>query len=212
MKYDNFFKKYKHLPIIESVMLFADNPEPESLKVQLSRWVKAGKLIQLKRGVYVFSETYNHVNVSLPYAANILKKPSYISLEKALEMHTLIPEAVKVYTSVTPMRSARFVNPLGVFNYRHIHKQLFWGYDSVAENHQVGFVASPEKALLDLFYVKRLKVTGPFLKGLRLQNMENINCDKLTQFSRRFNKPYMTRYAGLLIEHIECQKKQERSL
>ena len=100
MRWDLFYEKVRSLPVIETralQLLFAQ----KGLEVQLIRWQKQGKILQLKRGYYVLQEKYRQVSVFEPSVAAILKSPSYISLEKALEMHHLIPDAVFAITSVT---------------------------------------------------------------------------------------------------------------
>ena len=149
MEFGKLLKATEGLPIIESELLCAGCADPGSIKVQISRWQKAGKIIQLKRGVYLLAAPYRKTTLYEPHAAGILKRPSYISLEKALEYYDLIPEAVAVYTCVTPKRPGRFSSEVGSFDYRHIQGSLFWGYDAVTLNQQTAFWALPEKALLD---------------------------------------------------------------
>ena len=56
MKWEEFLKQVNHLPVIESEMLLTGAADPAALSVQLVRWAKAGKIIQVKRGVYLLSE------------------------------------------------------------------------------------------------------------------------------------------------------------
>ncbi len=212
MRFEDFVKLVRDLAVIETENLLAGVSEPESIEVQISRWQKAGKLIQLKRGIYVLSEPYRKIEIFEPYIASILKTPSYLSLEKALEYHNLIPEAVAVYTAVTTKRPGKFICKLGTFDYRHIQSSLFWGYESVTINKQTAFIASPEKTLLDLLYLKKVKVSLDYLKELRLQNVEKINTDKLFKYARRFKKPKILHGVKLIEEYINSYKKEEEIL
>jgi predicted transcriptional regulator of viral defense system len=212
MRFEDFVDIVRDLPVIATENLLAGVSGPESIEVQISRWQKAGKLIQLKRGIYVLSGSYRKNTVFEPYLASILKRPSYLSLEKALEYHNLIPEAVAVYTSVTPKRPGRFISKLGTFDYRHIKSSLFWGYESVTMNKQTAFIASPEKGLLDLLYLKQIKVSLEYLRGLRLQNVEKIDIDKLLKYAKRFKKPKVLYGAGLIKEYVDSYQKEEKEL
>lgn len=212
MKYDEFVKKVHFLPVVEPELILAGSPDPMPLKVQISRWAKSGKLIQLRRGVYALGEAYRSVDIYEPYIASILKKPSYISLEKALEHHGIIPEGVKVYTSITTKRARKFTTKLGIFNYRHIRKSLFWGYEAVTVNKQTAFFATPEKALLDIAYIKGIKMTPGYLDELRLQNTGKIDLKKLLLYGRRFGKPGMRRAARNIKKYIESYSKGEKAL
>lgn len=212
MRWEEFVKKFGNLPVIEVETLLTGIPDPNPIKVQISRWEKAGKLIQLKRGVYLLAETYRKTSVFEPFIASILKKPSYVSLEKALEYYDLIPEAVNVCSSVTPKRPGEFFSEGGRFSYQHIKLPFFWGYVSVTMNGQTGFMASPEKALLDFFYLKRFKITAEYIGELRLQNVEQVDLDKLLEYAKKFKKPGMLRAAKLVQKFIQSELKKEKKL
>lgn len=212
MKLEELVRKFGNLPVIETETLLTGILDPRSMKVQISRWEKAGKLIQLKRGAYLLSETYRKTSVFEPFIASILKKPSYVSLEKALEYYDLIPEGVNVCTSVTPKRPGEFSSKGGRFSYQHIKLSLFWGYVSVTLNNQTGFMASPEKALLDFLYLKRLKITPEYIQELRLQNLEQINLDKLFEYAKKFKKPRMLRLSKLVQKFIQSELEKEKKL
>ena len=208
MKWEDFVKKVGKLPVIDTKLLLTGVKD----KVQISRWQKAGKLIQLKRGFYVLSETHRKVNLFEPHISFLLKKPSYVSLEKALEYYGLIPEGVPVYTAVTSKRAAKFTSEAGVFTYRHIKQPLFWGYESVTVNSQTGFIAFPEKALLDLVYFHGIDISLNYLEGLRLQNVNKLNLGILLKFAGRFKSLGMMKAASIIKKYIEQNKRSEKQL
>ena len=211
MKWEGFVNKFGQLPVIDTKFLLAGVKDLEPFKVQISRWQKAGKLLQLKRGFYTLSETYRKTPLFEPYISFLLKKPSYLSLEKALEYHGLIPEGVPVYTAVTSKRAAKFSSEAGVFTYRHIKQPLFWGYASVTLNSQNGFIAAPEKALLDLVYFHGMNISLKYLEGLRLQHVDKLNPGILLKFAGKFKSLGMLR-AGSVINKYIAQYKSEKQL
>ena len=212
MNLNDFLKQVRGLPTIDAENLLAGIADPGPIKVQLSRWTKAGKLIKLKNNIYLLSESFRKVDIYEPHIASVLKRPSYISLEKALEYHGLIPEAVPVYTSVTTKRPERIVTAIGVFDYRHVNPRLFWGYNSVIVNKQQAFIAGPEKALLDFFYLKGFRVDDDYLCEMRLQNLKAINLRKLLEFAARFKSPGMLKVAQLVKKFASRQRKEEKRL
>lgn len=212
MELIDLIERLGDLPIVNTELLFTGNAKPNSIKVQIARWHKAGKLIQLRRGIYLLAEPYRKVKIYEPFIASVLNKPSYISLEKALEFHGLIPEAVPVYTSVTTKRPGKFETKIGVFDYRHIHVNLFWGYESVAHHNQTAFIASPEKALLDFIYLKAPKVTMEYLTELRLQNMDKFSTHQLTEYAARFGKKKVMNAAKMIAQYIRYQKSEGKKL
>jgi len=209
MKLDDFLKHVRGLPVVNAEILLAGVTHPGPIKVQLSRWCKAGKLIKLRNNIYLLAENYRKVDIYEPHTASVLQEPSYISLEKAFEYHGLIPEAVPVYTSVTTTRPGKFITPIGTFDYRHIRNSLFWGYDSVVVNKQRAFIASPEKALLDFFYLRRMRIDDDYLYEMRLQNLEKINFRKLLAFAARFNSPGILKVAQILKKYAGKRKKEK---
>jgi predicted transcriptional regulator of viral defense system len=212
MKLEQFIKKVQYYPVIDLESLMVGLKNPQSLKVHISRWQKSGKLIPLKNGLYILANAYRKVEPQGFYVASLLKKPSYVTMEKALEYYDLIPEAVTVYTCVTTKRQGYFKTPIGVFDYRHIKTSYFWGYDSRTLNNQTSFIASPEKALLDLIYLRNIRVSPEYLEELRLQNMDTIKLRKLTAYARRFGKPGIKRAAKIIKKFIEAETAREKKL
>jgi len=212
MKWEEFVKKVDNLAVIDTEILLAGVSNQVPVKVQISRWKNSKKLIQLKRGFYLLSQPYRKTAVNELFTASLLKKPSYISMEKALEYHNLIPEGVPVYTSVTTKRPEKLVTEIGAFDYRHIKNSLFWGYDSININKQTAFIATPEKALLDFFYLKGEKKSTGYLNEMRLQNLEKVDIDKLLKCAERFKSPGILHVARAIAKYIDLYKKEEKTL
>lgn len=212
MEFETFLKQVRGLAVIESENISEGFSSRNALEVQLTRWAKQGKLVQLRRGLYVLSELYRKVDPFEFFLASVIKRPSYISLEKALEYHNLIPEGVATFTSVTTQRPGRYATRLGTFDYRHLRVFLFWGYEAVTVRHETAFVALPEKALLDLFYLKPVRPSLDYLEGLRLQNMEKVNKARLLTFARRFKKPKVLQAAHVIQEYRASYENVERLL
>lgn len=214
-KFEEFLTKVRGLPVIESesVSHLFSYSSRNALEVQLVRWVRQGKLVRLRRGIYLLAGPYRKTEPDPLFLASLLERPSYISAEKALEYYDLIPEGIPVLTSVTPSRTGRYETPAGIFDYRHIQPSLFWGYQGVTrEPGQTAFVAEPEKALLDFLYLRRERVTEDFIEGLRLQNLEKIRKGKLRQFAARFARPGLERAARLIGEYAARVKRSEKIL
>lgn len=212
MKIEDVIKNNNYFPIIETNNLYPFWYNKETLPIQISRWSKSGKLIKLKNGIYLLPDIYRKIEVFEYYTASILIRPSYISLQKALEYYGLIPEGVPVYTSLTTKRMNVFTNVLGAFKYQHIKPSLFWGYTGITVNKQTAFIALPEKALLDYIYINKIELSDDYLSEMRLQNTEQIDCQKLALFAKRFNKPGIIQNTHKLIQFIQSHKKEVKSL
>lgn len=189
MEFDSLLKLVGDEPIFNSSILLAGNVDPKLIRIQLSRWVKAGKIYQLRRGLYSIAPPYQKKQPHPFLVANHLQKASYISLQSALSFYGLIPEVVNITTSVSTGRPERLETPLGIFEFRHIKPELLFGYRMVELGEQSAFVATPEKALLDLIYLQAGSDSAAYLKELRLQNTEKLDKDLLRKQSEKFNTP-----------------------
>ncbi|MFH1653993.1 MAG: hypothetical protein ABIE74_08035 [Pseudomonadota bacterium] len=199
-------------PVIQTHMLLKGDETPEKLRVQLGRWVASGKLVQLKRGYFALSPEYAATVVSNKFLATFIYPPSYLSLEYALSFYDVIPEAVYIFTLITTRRPSMNKNKLFTAEYRHIKKELFWGFQSEEEKGQTYFIATPEKALLDLLYFSRTQITDPYLRELRLQNLEILDEERFLEFSGRFKSKKIEIGAKKIIKLIEEEREEYQKL
>ena len=145
--------------------------------------------------------------------ANRLVAGSYISLEMALSYYSLIPEHVAVITSVTTGRPGEWRNEFGRFLYRHIQPRYFFGMEyRLIVNNQYAYVAYPEKALLDYIYLRKNGDSPAFIQSLRLQNLEQLDLERLARFGHRFNKPKMHRAAAIIAQLAETEAAEYAAL
>jgi len=185
MKYEDLLSKVSKVPCFTTRFLAAGE-DLSQIRLQLSRWVKRGRLIKLHKGLYSLSEPYRRVRPEPFYIANSLKSASYVSLQSALGWYGLIPEFVPVVTSITTGRPQTIQTPMGRFDFRHINKSFYWGYQQVELSAgQTVFIARPEKALLDLVYLTASGDKEGFIEELRIQNLEQIDKAVLREFSDR---------------------------
>jgi len=203
MKYSDFLKLYREVPFIDSSTFSLYVEKPQNLRRQVREWVKKDYLVPLKKGLYIFSEEWRKIHPSVLFVANFLVDPSYISTEYALGFYEIIPEKVTVITSVTSKKTKFFKNLLGDFEYRSIKRDLFWGYKKEIDKEQEFFIARPEKALADFFYLNS-HFKGDFseFESLRLQNLENININLLEAYSLKYNQR-IKRVTQALVAFIE---------
>jgi predicted transcriptional regulator of viral defense system len=132
---------------------------------QLSKWAKDGYIQSLGAGAYLFSEA----KVAPEFIANRLRQPSYISLEYALYYYNLTVDISFHVTSVTTKGTKNITIGDKTFFYHHIKPTVFDGFivKETGSHENAGqrfYIATPEKALADLFYLKpnRLKNADDF--------------------------------------------------
>jgi len=197
-------------PVFPSSLLLAGRGSAGSLRRQLDRWVKSGRLIQLRRGVYSVAPPYQ-ADAPHPFLlANHLRKSSYVSLQSALSHYGMIPEFVPATTSVTIGRPQELQTALGRFVFRHVKKEAFFGYNQTEISRgQFVFLASPEKALLDLLYLTQRSDSREYLEELRFEPTDRFDWQTLRRHANRFENPKLKRAVELLSRMTSGQGAQE---
>jgi len=119
------------------------------LKKKIYRYVKDGKLLKIRRGIYSIKKEYDKREL-----ATKIMVPSYISLETVLEPLGIVPKDENKIIFVVSRK-----------NYELEYggqKYLFHKINDVILNDQVGIenknnyrIATPERAMLDLIYLHR---------------------------------------------------------
>ncbi|MEJ2247653.1 MAG: hypothetical protein P8Y80_16495, partial [Acidobacteriota bacterium] len=181
-------------PVFSSALLLSGKISAQQVRLQLSRWVKDGRLIQLRRGLYALAQVWRKVEPHPFLIANRLQRGSYVSAQSALAFYGLIPEHVPVVTSVGPGRPETVRNILGAFQFNHLAHHLLFGYSQMeVAPRQHAFVASPEKALLDLIHLTPGADSVKYLRGLRLQNPDALKIANMIELAQRSGKPKLMR-------------------
>lgn len=194
MKWADLLRIVGDEPIFHSSVLMSGSVDSVDARRQLCRWVRSGNLIQVRKGLYALNERYRKTTPHPFLVANRMKRASYVSLQSALEYYGLIPEYVPKVTSVTTGRPETVSTSLGEYIFKHIKTDWFSGYRQIdVGDGQSAFVASPEKALLDLLYLTPGSDERNFLRELRLQNMEGIDIDLLGELAERSNSRKLAR-------------------
>lgn len=197
MKFAELIKVVGDEPVFETGLLLAGNVRLGDVRKQLSRWTAAGKLYQLRRGVYALAPPFQKVKPHPFTIANHLAHGSYVSCQSALAFYGHIPEYTPVTTSVTPGRASRWDTPLGSYLYRRIQVKLLHGYRLIeVGDGQRAFVATPEKALLDLIYLQSGGDAPEYLAELRLQNLDRLDLTELDRLAERIGSHKLQRAAA----------------
>lgn len=161
-----------------------------TIQTALYRWMKAGQIIQLKKGVYMtrrFFEVHRADADFAPMVSAILIPQSYLSLEYILQRNALLTEITYPVTAVTLKQTRVFENKLGTFTYRNIKNDLYQGF-LFSEYMGIPIAqATVAKALFDFLYFHPWKgnqrLAGyNLVEDLRL-NLEDFSENDQVEFS-----------------------------
>ena len=157
MKLERLLQAFAGQPYFDypAVRLHFQDESDHTSRTAFSRFAKRGILLELKRGFYAFSEPYRTRPLNPLQLAQALYAPSYISELWALSWYGVIPEKVTLITSVTTRATRTFKNALGEYRYRTIDGRFFHSWQTEEILSAEVRIATPEKALLDLWYLEK---------------------------------------------------------
>ena len=152
-------------------------PDCVNLATKAKRLERDGEIIRLKKGLYVASTGVSRVELSPFLLANHIYGPSYVSMQTALRLYGLIPEAVYSVQSMTTGVARDYDNAIGTFNYIRVPVEYYNVGVTMKEDNGASFmIATPEKALCDLMvYTPNLNLR--FQTAVRKYLEEDIRFD-----------------------------------
>jgi len=188
-------------------LLFSDQ-EPYFIHNGISRNLKSGKLLKLRRGLYLLSDQSS--SVSRLSIANHLYSPSFVSFESALSYHGLIPEAVYTMTSAFPLnKKKQFETSTGVYSFEY--SPAFSFFLGVEKNADGVLMASPLRALFDLVSIRRknyrtlVEMEGDLRIDLdQLQKeVETLSSKEIFVLAQSFKKKRLIEFASVLVQELK---------
>ena len=210
MEFENLLHLIGDEPLFESSLLLAGEVNPNYLRLQLSRWVKSGRIVQLRRGLYALAPPYQKTKPHPFVVANRMVGASYVSCQSALSFYDLIPENLSRVISITGKRPGHWDTPLGAYHFRHIKPEYLRGYQMTDLGAgQQALVATPEKALLDLIYLQPNGDEPAFLAELRLQNLSLLDLERLHNLADIFSTPKLARATHEILALVAAEQDYE---
>jgi predicted transcriptional regulator of viral defense system len=186
-----FLEQMKVLGVFSTQDIYKAFPHFDSRR--LVEWQAKNYLQKLSNKWYCFAKM-ERSEFSQFRVANLLCKPSYISLESAFDYYGLIPEATFSTTSVTTKKTSHYENDRGNFTYRSIKNSLFFGYKTLYTNQQPLLIAELEKAILDYLYLHAEIQTVADMEALR------FNTDVLAGIEWQKFTPYLSLFKSRALE------------
>jgi predicted transcriptional regulator of viral defense system len=152
-----------------------------SARVSASRYVRQGLLVRIKRNMYVLREVWNALGRAEKFVlVNMGQTPSYISLMTALDYYEITTQVQRdFFESVAVKRTKEIQIDGSVFRYSKIASNLYFGF----KKEKGFFIATPEKALVDAFY---LMSYGRYALDISALDSEKLDRDKIIRLSMEF--------------------------
>lgn len=144
---------------------------------RLGSLAQAGLVLSLRRGLWALDPGLDPFALA-PYLTAPL--PAYVSTFSALAAHGMIEQVPGRVSVVSLDRSRRIHTAVADFDVHHLAPELFGGYVAWRRG---GSIASPEKALFDLVYLRAAAGGRAYLPELSLP--EGFEPDALRVWGNR---------------------------
>jgi predicted transcriptional regulator of viral defense system len=151
---------------------------PANASVLLSRLASRGFVQRLARGRWLLGGEAGRGQLAEHVSA---PSPAYVSLQSALFRHGLIEQVPEVLYAVTLGRARRVKTPSGAVSLHRMPPELFGGYDTAEDGANV---ATPEKALFDLFYLAPTR-SRLFVRLPEIELPRSFRWGKLSGWAKR---------------------------
>lgn len=180
-----FFKRHPEKKLFsKSDLMQLTQTSKSSLSVQLTRLVKTKVINRVAQAWY--ENPFN--TPSAEEIAMVIRHPAYISMEYALSKHGILSQAAYTLTLITTKLPYTYKTKQTVYEYHQIGKSLFWGY----KKDETVQIAEPEKALLDLIYIRHIKNKELNINGiaslLNDMSIDEFNLETLQNYSQKYSK------------------------
>jgi predicted transcriptional regulator of viral defense system len=152
-----------------------------SAKVSASRYVRQGILLRIKKNIYVLREVWDAAGREEKFSlVNLGQVPSYISLMTALDYYEITSQVQRDLFESVAVKRTKEINLKGsVFRYVKITGALYFSF----KKEKGFFIATPEKALLDAFY---LMSYGRYALDISALDTMKLDKTEIKQLSREF--------------------------
>ncbi len=172
----------------------------------VNRALQSDELIHLKRGMYILDPALSRLDVSRLRIANRLVSESYVTMESALGYYGwLQEEPLLVQSCIIHGRERTFRNALGSFAYSRTpvaDNDFYKGVLREALPNGYTLVASPERAIGDLVYDRKLSWEGILGLSAALRTdisyLSELNTDDLREIARIYRSAKARNFLSLL--------------
>jgi predicted transcriptional regulator of viral defense system len=165
---------------------FWDYKQAKNLVTKL---VKNGWLIRIKRGLYAISElsTRGFLTLSPYLVANLLVPDSYVSFESALQQYGMFDQLTDKTISVSlKMYKAVKLNSTE-YSFIKTKPDYFFGWQEVNVDNKIARVATPEKTLIDMVNFHKSQYAIDLVIEKLLEHKNDLDMNRLNKYLSRFS-------------------------
>jgi predicted transcriptional regulator of viral defense system len=196
------------------VEVFGETYSRDYLKQVVSRLVKNGWLVRLRKGEYFVTDLSNlgHTSLSVYFLANYFVRDSFVSFAQALQYHGMHDQLLSTVVSLSLSQHPP-VQMAGV-TYRYVKTQprYFFGYEEVRVDGRMVRIATAEKALIDMIQFHRTDGAIALVVEKLSDYRDELDLNRLAAYLARSNRitrkifGELLRQAGFEQEALQVRK------
>ena len=158
-------------------------------KNQVTKLVKNGWLIRIKRGLYAISDLSTRGFLSLsPYlVANLLVPDSYVSFESALQQYGMFDQLTDKTISVALKMYKAVKLDSTEYSFVKTKPEFYFGWQEVNVDNRNARVATPEKALIDMVNFHKSQYAIDLVIEKLQEYKNDLDIARLNDYISRFS-------------------------
>lgn len=206
---ENLISKYGVIVNFEQIFSqLKDNLERQGTRNLISKLVKNGWLVRIKKGTYYITtlESRGIANISEYIIAQTLVKDSYISFESALQYHKLFDQHLAMVISISLKRRKRKEIQDTIYRFIKTSENNYYGWEETQIEGRLVKIATLEKAILDILAFERTVHSIDLVLEKLREHGNSFDWERLNESSRN-QSVTVQRILGFLLDKagIDCE-------
>lgn len=182
-------------PIIQTREAAARLGVSTSRASQLMRSLEGSGLVRrLRHGLWALAPDVEPFSVA-PYLTAPF--PAYVSFWSALARHGMIEQIPRKIFVASLDRSQRIATTVGTYSIHHLAPEVFGGF---AGSEEVGYIATPEKALFDIVYLRASR--GGHVLVPEIELPDGFREEALQEWTSRVARPRLRTLVSRGLERV----------
>jgi len=187
---ENLIIKHSQIVTFEQILHETkDIWDYKQTKNLITKLVKNGWLIRIKKGLYVISDLSSRGFLSIsPYnVANLLVTDSYVSFESALQQYGMFDQLTDKTFSISLKKYKTVTLNSTEYSFIKTKPEYYFGWQNIVIDNQNIRIATAEKALIDIVNFHKSQYTIDLVIEKLLEHKKDLDLDLLNNYLAKFS-------------------------
>lgn len=187
---ENLIVKYSQIVTFDQIFDEAKSCwDYKQAKNLITKLVKNGWLIRIKKGLYAISDLSTRGSLSLsPYmVANLLVADSYVSFESALQQYGMFDQLTDKTVSVSLKKYKTVILHSIEYSFIKTKPDYYFGWQEIVIDNHATRIATPEKALIDIVNFHKSQYSIDLVIEKLLEHQRELKPDLLNKYLGKFS-------------------------